>query len=120
MKDPNNNISEAIADELGLVKVMAVFGKGNEADDLIGLNEFSSSDEDTLVNNFFHARLPASWLRMGKTCCNMPQHDLSMILTFIKSQESGSGCLHCREEHFQKKMIHLCSSVLSIQTDMGK
>ena len=45
MKDPNHNLSEVITDELGLVKAMALFGKGNEADDLIGLNEFSSQEE---------------------------------------------------------------------------
>ena len=49
MKDPNDNISEAITDELGLVKAMAVFGKGNEADDLTGLNEFTTAAEETQV-----------------------------------------------------------------------
>src|SRR4030042_6010872 len=55
MKDPNHNISEAITDELGMVKAMTVFGKVNEADDLSGLNEFSSLAENTLVNDFFNA-----------------------------------------------------------------
>ena len=87
MKDPNNNISEAIADELGLVKVMAVFGKGNEADDLIGLNEFSSSDEDTLVNNFFHAPASGVLVTHGK---NLLQHATArFVYDFDVYQKSG-------------------------------
>ena len=53
MKDPNDNLSEVHMDELGLVKAMAVFGKGNEADDLAGLNEFTSDAEKTQIARFF-------------------------------------------------------------------
>jgi RHS repeat-associated protein len=55
MKDANNNISEAISDELGLVKAMALLGKGSEADDLTGLDEFSTPLENDLVTGFFNA-----------------------------------------------------------------
>ncbi|MGZ8538395.1 MAG: SpvB/TcaC N-terminal domain-containing protein, partial [Flavisolibacter sp.] len=34
MRDINNNLTESISDELGMVKAMAIMGKGNEADDL--------------------------------------------------------------------------------------
>lgn len=54
MKDPNLNLSETITDELGMVKAMAVFGKGDEADDLIGFNEYSSAAEEQSILDFFH------------------------------------------------------------------
>jgi RHS repeat-associated protein len=59
MKDINGNLSEAIADELGMVKATAVYGKGNEADDLSGLNEFTDAAETNLINNFFNVPLTA-------------------------------------------------------------
>ncbi|ESS71643.1 mono(ADP-ribosyl)transferase SpvB [Methyloglobulus morosus KoM1] len=58
MKDANGNFSEVMVDELGMVKALAVFGKGNEADYLNGLNEYSDDAQNTLVNDFFNA--PAS------------------------------------------------------------
>lgn len=54
IRDINNNLSEAIYDELGLVKAMAVFGKGSEADDLNGLTEFTEQAEQDMVNQFFN------------------------------------------------------------------
>ena len=54
MKDINGNFSEAITDELGLVKAMAVFGKGNEADDLPELTEFTEQAESDLIQEFFN------------------------------------------------------------------
>jgi RHS repeat-associated protein len=52
MKDINGNLSEAISDELGLVKAMAVMGKGTQADDLIGLEE-ATEDEQAAIDAFF-------------------------------------------------------------------
>jgi RHS repeat-associated protein len=54
MKDMNDNLSEVFVDELGLVKAMAVKGKGTEADDLIGLDDFTVASEIALVNSFFN------------------------------------------------------------------
>jgi RHS repeat-associated protein len=51
MKDMNDNLSEVLVDELGLVKAMAVMGKGDEADDLIKLTDFT--DETALIKDFF-------------------------------------------------------------------
>ncbi|MBA2937207.1 insecticidal toxin complex protein [Paenibacillus sp. CGMCC 1.16610] len=97
MKDPNQNITEAIKDELGLVKAMAVFGKGDEADDLIGLNEFSSPSEATLVNDFFLA--PAAH---GK---DLLQHATArFVYDFDAYQNSGKPVVVAsisREEHYK-------------------
>lgn len=55
MKDANHNISEVISDALGLVKVTAIYGKGDEADSLDGHFEYSDSVEDSLRDTFINA-----------------------------------------------------------------
>ncbi|MEB3103554.1 SpvB/TcaC N-terminal domain-containing protein [Ferviditalea candida] len=103
MKDPNHNISEAIKDELDLVKAMALFGKGNEADDLIGLNEFSSPTENTLVSDFFHT--PASDILVDHAK-NLLQHATArFVYDFDAYRNSGKPAVVAsiaREAHFQK------------------
>ncbi len=71
MKDINDNISAAVADELGLVKATAIEGKaklnalqGEEADNLVGHTEWTDSAESTLLQSFFDlANTPA-----GQVC----------------------------------------------------
>ncbi|MEC4686088.1 MAG: SpvB/TcaC N-terminal domain-containing protein [Nitrospirota bacterium] len=103
MKDPNDNFSEALLDELGLVKAMAVFGKGNEADDLTGLNEFSSPAENTLVNDFFNAPASDVLVTHGKS---LLQHATArFVYDFDVYKNSGKPVVVAsivREEHFQK------------------
>jgi len=103
MKDINHNISEAITDELSLVKAMAVFGKGNEADDLTGLNEFSSPAENTLVNDFFNAPVSDVLVTHGK---NLLQHATArFVYDFDAYKNTGKPVVVAsivREEHFQK------------------
>ncbi len=53
MKDSNDNLSEVLLDELGLVKAIAIMGKGNEADDLQGLSEITSEAEHNLIQQYF-------------------------------------------------------------------
>jgi RHS repeat-associated protein len=53
MKDMNDNLSEVLVDELGLVKAMAVMGKGNEADDLSLLDDYTDVTETALIKDFF-------------------------------------------------------------------
>lgn len=55
MRDINGNFSEAISDELGLIKAMAVMGKGDEADTLEGITEWTDEVEQTLISEFFDA-----------------------------------------------------------------
>lgn len=54
MMDINGNLSEVLTDELGLVKAMAVMGKGSQADDLSGLVEETDATEDASVLSFFN------------------------------------------------------------------
>ncbi len=103
MKDPNGNFSEVLLDELGLVKATAVSGKGNEADDLTGLNEFSSPAEIALVNDFFNAPASDVLLTDGK---NLLQHATArFVYDFDAYNTSGKPVVVAsivREEHFQK------------------
>lgn len=103
MKDPNDNLSEVLTDELGLVKAMAVFGKGAKADDLTGLNEFSSSAESILVNDFFNA--PASDVLVGHGKDLLQHATARFVYDFDAYRNSGKPAVVAsiaREEHFQK------------------
>lgn len=53
MRDINDNFSEAISDELGLVKAMAVMGKGDEADEMGTLSEETTAAEHAALNDIF-------------------------------------------------------------------
>ena len=66
MQDANDNISEVLTDELGLVKAMAAFGKGAEADDLAGLDEFTTAAERARIDDFFSAATSGELVSIGK------------------------------------------------------
>ncbi len=53
MQDANNNLSGILLDEIGSVKAVAVMGKGNEADSLEGITEFTDQVERTLISEYF-------------------------------------------------------------------
>jgi RHS repeat-associated protein len=53
MRDINDNLSEVIVDELGLVKAVAVMGKGDEADNLDGFTEITSPEERETIQTYF-------------------------------------------------------------------
>ena len=52
-KDINDNISEVLLDELGLVKAVVLRGKGTEADQLDGLTEFTPQTERDTIQQYF-------------------------------------------------------------------
>lgn len=67
MRDANNNITETITDELGLVKAMAILGKGDEADNLAGLTEFTTEAEKAAITSFFNATDSTQLTSLSKT-----------------------------------------------------
>ncbi len=103
MKDINNNLSEALADELGLIKAMAIFGKGNEADDLTGLTEETSIAEQNLIDSFFTSNISTDLIVHGK---NLLQHaSARFVYDFNVYKNTGKPAVVAsivREEHFQK------------------
>lgn len=103
MKDINGNLSESIADELGMVKAMAVMGKGNEADDLSGLIEVTEASETNKINEFLNAPDSVQLISLGK---ELLQHatmrfiyDLDVYKNTGKPSVTASVS---REEHFEK------------------
>jgi RHS repeat-associated protein len=103
MRDSNGNLSEAIADELGLVKAMAVLGKGNEADDLTGFTESTEAAETTLVSSFFNAADSVQLKAIGK---NLLQHATArFVYDFDVYKNTGKPTVVAsisREAHFVK------------------
>ncbi|MBL6447658.1 insecticidal toxin complex protein [Fulvivirga sp. 29W222] len=53
MRDINHNLSEVFVDELGLVKAMAVMGKGDEADNLHGISEITTEANEESIRDYF-------------------------------------------------------------------
>lgn len=53
MRDVNDDLSEILLDELGMVKAMAVMGKGDEADNLEGIVEWETPEEKALSASFW-------------------------------------------------------------------
>ena len=105
MQDANDNISEAIIDELGLVKATAIFGKVAEADDLTGISEATFPTENTLVNNFFNAPASDQLVALGK---NLLQHATTRFVYDLDVYKNSGGTKPVvaasivREEHFQE------------------
>lgn len=103
MRDPNDNLSEAFTDELGLVKALAVFGKSAEADDLTGLNEFTDAAEMAAVADFFNAINSVDLTNRGK---NLLQHATARFVydfdAYINSGKPAVVASIMREEHYIK------------------
>lgn len=110
MRDANNNISASITDELGLVKAMAVLGKGNEADDLQELTEFTEQAESDLIQEFFN--LPhtgagiADSITLHQKAKQLLNHASARFLyDFDVYKNTGKPAVVAsimREEHFQQ------------------
>jgi RHS repeat-associated protein len=103
MRDINNNLSEAISDELGLVKAMAVSGKGDEADDLADLEEHTTDIEQNAIESFFTTRPSTDLVNQGKSLLH--HATARFIYDFDIYKRSGKPAVVAsvvREEHFQR------------------
>ena len=105
MRDINNNFSEAIADELGLIKASAVFGKGDEADDLTALTQHTTSAEQTSIDIFFTTLLSTDLIIQGKS---LLQHATTrFVYDFDVYKNTGKPVVAAsirREQHFKKNI----------------
>ena len=103
MKDINSNFSEAISDELGFVKAVAVLGKGDEADELTGLSEITDAAESALISSFFNAPDSVQLTSIGK---NLLIHASTRFVynfeSYLTSGEPAVIAAITREQHFQK------------------
>ncbi len=102
-KDINGNYSASISDELGLVKAVAVMGKGVEADELTGLSEITGHAERTAVINFFNAPDSAQLITRGKS---LLKHASSRFVydfeTYTSSGKPAVVATVTREKHFKQ------------------
>ena len=102
LKDHNDNLSEAIADELGMIKATALLGKGAEADDLAGLSEFTTLAEEAAIAAFFNAATSSELVTRGKAL--LAHATTRFVYDLAAFQTSGSPVVAAsilREEHFQ-------------------
>jgi RHS repeat-associated protein len=103
LRDPNDNISEALSDELGLIKAVALFGKGAEADDLTGIDEFTSPAESALINNLLGA---ADSVQLTSFANSLLQQATSFFVYDLNAYQTSAGAKPSvaasitREHHF--------------------
>lgn len=110
LRDINHNLSEAISDELGLVKALAVLGKGTEADELTGLTEITEAAENNLIRDFFNAPLTTNGTTDSVVLTNLGKQLLQratarFVYDFEVYQTTGKPNVVAsivREEHFAK------------------
>lgn len=100
MKDANNNFSEAISDELGIIKAMAIMGKGTEADELTGLTEITGAAETLAINNFFNAADPIQLTTQGKSLLNRATMRFVYDLNAFAAGKPAVVASITREQHF--------------------
>ncbi|MEO7394588.1 MAG: toxin TcdB middle/N-terminal domain-containing protein, partial [Chitinophagaceae bacterium] len=128
MRDSNNNLSETLIDELGLVKAMAVMGNdnnndgiGEEADDLTGLTESTEAAETTLVNNFFNAPNSVQLTAIGKTLLQHATAHFVYDLDVYKNTGKPTAVASIvREEHFQKNTTSPVQLSFEYSNGLGK
>ncbi|TCC99005.1 SpvB/TcaC N-terminal domain-containing protein [Pedobacter psychroterrae] len=103
IRDINGNFSEVVHDELGMVKAVALMGKGDEADLLTGFTEISSAAEAAEVQNFLNA--PDS-LQLTSAAKNLLRGATSrFVYDFEVYKNTGRPAVVAailREEHFKK------------------
>jgi RHS repeat-associated protein len=105
MQDANDNISETIVDELGLAKASAVYGKGNEADNLTGIEEFTTPAEQALINDFFNAPASDQLTAIGKKLLQGATTRFAYDFDVYKNSGGANPAVMAtivREEHFQR------------------
>lgn len=104
MRDINGNFSEAISDELGMVKAIAILGKGFEADQLDEFSEVTSIEEVQLKNDFFNA--PNSEILVVKGKALLKGASTCFVYDFENYSKHGKPAVIgsiTREEHFAQK-----------------
>src|SRR6185503_2045401 len=93
---------EALVDELGIVKAIAVLGKGTEADDLTGLQESTDAAEKIQISNFLNATDAVQLTSLGK---DLLQHASARFVYDVDVYRTTGNPVAIasivREEHFQ-------------------
>jgi RHS repeat-associated protein len=103
IKDMNENISASITDEMGLVKAVAMLGKGNEADELTGFKPETDDTERGLISDFFNSIDANTLIINGK---NLIKRATMVYVydfdAFVNSGKPAVVSAITREQHFQQ------------------
>lgn len=109
MIDSNNNLSEAMTDELGLVKATATMGKLTQADELTGMEE-STENEQPIIDAFFAiATAPGIChsINLQSTAKQLLRHATTRFTyDFENYIKTGQPCIVAsitRETHYRKE-----------------
>ncbi|WP_310555544.1 SpvB/TcaC N-terminal domain-containing protein [Flavobacterium sp.] len=103
MKDINGNFSEAVSDELGFVKAVAIMGKGLEADELTGITEITDDAESDLIDSFFQAPNSVQLTTIGKSLLNRSSSRFVYDFeAYINSGKPAVVAAITRETHYRK------------------
>lgn len=121
MRDANQNLSEVLLDELGMVKASAVMGKGNEADRLDGLSGTTSIGELQVIQDFLHAADSAAMISLGKQLLQGASmryvYDLE---AFMQEGKPVVAASIARERHFAEAPDSPVQIALQYSDGMGK
>ncbi|TDW49139.1 RHS repeat-associated protein [Flavobacterium sp. 270] len=102
MKDINGNYSESVCDELGLVKAIAIMGKGSEADEIAGISEITDNTESALIASFFQAPDSVQLTVIGK---ELLKHSSARFFydfeNYLNSGQPATTVSIAREQHFK-------------------
>lgn len=104
LRDINDNLSQVVTDELGLVKAIGILGNGDEADELAGQEEMTSDAEKTAINAFFttpqFAYTPADTNAtvLLKNATTRFVYDFD---AYQREQKPAAVASIAREEHYQ-------------------
>jgi RHS repeat-associated protein len=100
MRDINDNLSEAITDELNMVKAVAIMGKGSEADELAGLTDYTEAAETALINEFFNAPDSVQLITRSKA---LLKHATTRFVydleAYVRNKKPSVASTIIREEH---------------------
>ncbi len=104
MRDGNGNLSAVYCDELGLVKAVAIMGKGDEADELTGLTETTDAAEIALIQDFLQATDSVQLTQTGKA---LLQHATTRFVydmeAYITDGKPAAVASIGREQHFHSQ-----------------
>ena len=101
--DINNNITEVVSDELGLVKALAFKGKGNEADELTGITEITEPEEQTAITDFFQASDSDHLISVGKELLqNATTRYVYDFDAYVRSGHPAMAASINREQHVKQ------------------
>lgn len=105
MRDINGNLSEAVSDELGLVKATAVMGKGSEADDLSGITDITTPEELATINRFFQAFDSNELTTIGKGLLNRASSRFVYDFEVYMRTRKPAVVAAINREHHAQEMI---------------